>query len=60
MQVIISFDDPAVEKSALAELVGRFPFKTWRNGETMVPEKALAFLAREGMKFTVEGAATYE
>lgn len=41
-------------------LAGRFSFKSWANGETVVPEAALAHLAVEGISFTVQGPATYE
>jgi hypothetical protein len=58
--VIIRFNDSAAERRALGYLAGRFSFKTWATGETMVPDTALACLAREGIRFTVEGPATYE
>jgi hypothetical protein len=41
-------------------LVGRYPFKTWANGNLMVPESALGSLAVEGHSFEVKGPATYE
>ncbi len=41
-------------------LAGRFAFKSWASGETMVSEAALSYLAREGIRFSVEGPATYE
>lgn len=44
----------------IAFLVGRFNFKTSSNGETLVPESALAALAVESISYTVEGPATYE
>jgi hypothetical protein len=49
-----------MKRSALGCLPGRFPGKSWDSGEMMVPEDALAFLAKEGIRFTVEGPATYE
>jgi len=52
--VIIQFSDPAMERRALGYLMGRFSGKTWANGETMVPEEALAHLAAEGIEFTVK------
>ena len=58
--VIIRFPNDAVERRGLGWMVGRFSFKTWANGQTLVPESALAALAREGIPFTSEGAATYE
>lgn len=60
MHVIISFENERVEKTALAKLLGRFPFKTWKTGRTMVPESALPFLACEGVSYRVEGAAKYD
>ena len=41
-------------------LVGRYSFKTWANGELMLPEPALARLAAKGIAFRVKGPATYE
>jgi hypothetical protein len=58
--VIIRFPDPATERRALGFLLGRFSFKTWDTGETMVPEEALAALAHERLSYTVEGPARYE
>lgn len=58
--VIIRFTDPQTERRALGYLAGRFPGKTWANGETMVPEEALAHLAAEGLEFTVKGRPSYE
>ena len=57
---IILFPDAESERRALGYLAGRFPGKSWATGETMVPEEALSFLAAEGIRFTVEGPATYE
>jgi hypothetical protein len=58
--VIIRFPDDAAERRALGYLAGRFSFKTWSSGETMVPEQALPYLALEVISFTVVGPATYE
>ena len=58
--VIIRFPDEATESRGLGYLAGRFSFKTWSTGETMVPEAALAHLAVEGIGFSVEGPARYE
>jgi len=58
--IIIRFPDAETEKRALGFLASRFPGKTWATGETMVHEAALAPLAKEGLRFTVEGPATYE
>lgn len=60
MQVIIRFPDAETEKVALGKLAGRFNLKTWANGDTMVPQQALAYLASERVKYQVEGPATYE
>lgn len=56
----IRFSDAATERRALGYLAGRFSFKTWATGETVVPEAALGALAVEGIQFTVLGRATYE
>ena len=58
--ILIRFPDPNAKRQALGKLPGRFPFKTWATGEMMVPEDALAYLAVEGVSFTVEGPASYE
>ena len=58
--VIIRFDDEETEKKAMDFLVGRYSFKTWANGELMLPEPALGPLAAEGIAFRVQGPATYE
>lgn len=58
--VIINFDDKELEKKALDFLVGRFAFKTWANGDLMLPEPALGQLAAEGISFRAKGPATYE
>jgi hypothetical protein len=58
--IIIRFPDEAAERHALGWMIGRFSFKTWANGETLVPAAALPALAVEGIRFIVEGPATYE
>ena len=58
--VIIHFDDTELEKKALDFLVGRYSFKTWANGDLMLPELALGQLASEGILFRVKGPAKYE
>ena len=58
--IIIRFSDAETERRALGFLATRFPGKSWTSGETLVPEAALAHLAQEGIRFTVEGPATYE
>ncbi len=56
----IRFTDLDAKKRALGRLAGRYPFKSWATGEMLVPEPALAYLARESIPFQVEGPATYE
>lgn len=58
--IIIRFTDKDGERRGLGYLAGRFSFKTWVTGETMVPEEALPYLAKEGIRFQVEGPPTYE
>lgn len=58
--VLIRFPDAAAERRALGYMAGRFSFKSWANGETLVPESALASLAVAGISFTVVGPPTYE
>lgn len=58
--IIIRFPDEESKRRALGCLPGRYPGKSWATGEMMVPEEALGFLAREGVRFMVEGPATYE
>jgi len=58
--VIIRFDSPEAERRALGWLAGRFSFKTWANGELMLEETALPYLARECVPFKVEGLPKYE
>lgn len=60
MQVMIRFPDSETEQRALGKLILRFSGKSWASGETMVPAPALAFLAAEGISFTVVGPASYE
>jgi hypothetical protein len=55
--IIIRFPDQTTERRALGFLAGRYSFKTWDTGETMVPEAALPHLAVEGIRFSVEGPA---
>ena len=53
MQFIIRFPDEKTEQKALGKLIPRFSGKSWTSGDTMVPAPALAFLAAEGITFTV-------
>ena len=56
----VRFPNSDSERKALGYLAGRFPFKTFAEGYTLVPESALSRLAVEGLSFTVEGRAEYE
>ena len=56
----IRFPDEETEQRALGYLAGRFSFRSWANGETIVPQSALPALAAEGIRFSVEGPASYE
>ena len=58
--ILIRFPDTWHERRALGYLAGRFPFKSWSTGETLVPEAALAHLATEGVACSVLGPAKYE
>jgi hypothetical protein len=58
--IIIRFADEESKRMALGHLVGKFSFKSWASGEMMVPKDALVLLADEGVRFSVEGPATYE
>ena len=58
--ILIRFPSAESKRAALAHLAGRFSFKSWASGEMLVPEDALAYLAVQGVSFTVEGPATYE
>ena len=60
MQILIKFPDSETEQSALGKLIPRFSGKSWITGETAVPAQALAFLAEQGIQFTVIGPAPYE
>jgi len=56
----IRFPDTETKRRALGYLAGRFSFKSWASVEMMLPKEALALLAEEEIRFTVEGPATYE
>jgi hypothetical protein len=58
--IIIRFPDDEAKRRALGWLAGRFSFKSWATGEMMVPDEALPYLAREGIRFLVEGPPKYE
>ena len=56
----VRFSNSESERKAIGFLAGRFPFKTYKDGYTLVSEAALARLAGDGIAFTVEGRAAYE
>jgi hypothetical protein len=56
--VRIQFSDSDTETEALGFLAGRFSFRSWETGETLVPETALAALAVEGIPYLVIGPPT--
>jgi hypothetical protein len=56
----LRFPDATAERKALGFLAGRFSFKSFADGLTLVPEASLASLAAEGIAFAVEGRAGYE
>ncbi|MEX0774646.1 MAG: hypothetical protein WD042_02905 [Phycisphaeraceae bacterium] len=58
--VIIRFTNEQAERRGLGFLASRFACKTWDNGQTMVPEAALAALAHDGIAFSVKGPANYD
>jgi hypothetical protein len=58
--IVIRFSDREAERRALGFLAGRFSFKSWGTGEVAVHEFALPYLAKEGVRFSVEGTASYE
>lgn len=58
--VLIRFQDSATKRRAIEALVRDFSFKTWVTGEMLVPEEALAILAKKDIPFNFEGSAAYE
>ncbi len=58
--VIISFEDAETEKKALGFLLGRCSFKTWNNGDLVLPEPEFGELAAQGINFRSKVPATYE
>jgi hypothetical protein len=60
VMIMITFPDRVTERRALAFLLGRFSGRVLKSGEHLVPEAALAELAREDISFTVKGKASYE
>lgn len=58
--VLITFENRATERRALAFLLGRFSGRVLKTGEHLVSEDALEALANQGISFTVKGKANYE
>ena len=58
--VLIRFPDPKTKRRALELLVGDVPFRSWSTGQMLLPEEALARLAREDVPFSFEGSAAYK
>ena len=58
--VLIRFTDPESKRRAIETVVGEFPFRSWSSGEMLLPEEALARLAREDIPFSFEGSAAYD
>ena len=56
----IRFPDPDMERKAIGFLAGRFSFKTFADGLTLVPESALPRMISAGITFIVEGPAAYQ
>jgi hypothetical protein len=56
----IQFPDATSEATALGFLAGRYAFRSFDDGKTLVPEAALGHLASQGIRFTVGGKAAYE
>jgi hypothetical protein len=49
--VMITFEDRATERKALAFLLGRFSGRVLKGGEHLVPEAALEALAEQNILF---------
>jgi len=58
--VVIRFPDADAERRALGYLAGRFSFVTRDDGDTLVPESAVAALAAQDIRFEVKGKPAYE
>lgn len=55
----IRFPDRDEKKRALGFLPGRFSCTSYASGEMLVPADALPALAVAGIRFSVDGPATY-
>jgi hypothetical protein len=58
--VSIRFPDSQTEVRGLGFLLGRFSFKTFKSGHTIVPEAAVRALHDQQIQCIVEGPATAE
>jgi hypothetical protein len=58
--VAIKFPDTETQDEAVGFLATDFSGRLLRTGEVIVPEEALAALAKENYSFTVIGKATHE
>ena len=58
--VKLRFPDADIERKAIGYLAGRYSFKTFAEGYTLVPEAALPALALANISFSVEGRASYD
>jgi hypothetical protein len=58
--IVIRFRDDNSKRRAIGFLAGRFSCTSYLSGETLVPPEALAALANAGVRYSVEGRATYE
>lgn len=52
--ILIRLPNTESKRAALAQLAGRFSFKSWVTGEMLVPEDALPFLTARGVTFSIE------
>ena len=59
MQILIKFPDQETERRGLGKLIPRFNGRSMSTGETAVPATALAYLAEQGIQFSVIGPAPY-
>jgi hypothetical protein len=58
--VMITFPNRAMERKALAFLLGRFSGRVLKSGEHLVAEEALEALAEQNIAYSVKGKASYE
>ncbi len=58
--VIIRFPNPEMETRGLGFLTGRFSYRTFQGGDTMVPEEALGHMAMAGLEYSVKGRPNFQ